>query len=79
VSSVTRRRWLQRTVTALGGLTMGACDRIAESPRVNSTLDWAEEVTATEDRIRAAARGGMRLVEARKQFGYHSLQTREKT
>jgi 4-hydroxy-4-methyl-2-oxoglutarate aldolase len=41
-------------------------------------LDWAEEVTTVEDRIREAARGGMRLVEARKQFGYHSLQTREK-
>jgi len=51
VSSVTRRRWLQRTVTALGGLTMGACDRIAESPRVNSTLDWAEEVNHRVQRV----------------------------
>jgi regulator of RNase E activity RraA len=42
-------------------------------------LDWAEEVTTVEDRIREAARGGMRLVEARKKFGYHSLQTREKS
>jgi regulator of RNase E activity RraA len=41
-------------------------------------LDWAEQVTAVEDKIRAAARGGMRLSEARKQFGYHTLQTREK-
>lgn len=51
MSSVTRRRWLQRTVTALGGLTMGACDRIAESPRVNSTLDWAEEVNHRVQRV----------------------------
>jgi 4-hydroxy-4-methyl-2-oxoglutarate aldolase len=42
-------------------------------------LDWAEQVTAVEDKIRAAARGGMRLSEARKTFGYHSLQTREKS
>jgi len=42
-------------------------------------LDWAEQVTTVEDRIREAARGGMRLVEARKQFGYHTLQTRDKT
>lgn len=51
MSSVTRRRWLQRTVTALGGLTMAACDRIAESPRVNSTLDWAEEVNHRVQRV----------------------------
>ena len=44
----------------------------------DQVLDWAEQVTAVEDKIRAAARGGMRLSEARKQFGYHTLQTREK-
>jgi len=30
---------------------MGACDRIAESPRVNSTLDWAEEVNHRVQRV----------------------------
>jgi DMSO/TMAO reductase YedYZ molybdopterin-dependent catalytic subunit len=51
VSSVTRRRWLQRSLTALGGLTVAACDRIAESPHVNSTLDWAEEVNQRVQRV----------------------------
>lgn len=51
MSSVTRRRWLQRTLTALGGLTVTACDRIAESPRVNSTLGWAEEVNLRVQRV----------------------------
>jgi DMSO/TMAO reductase YedYZ molybdopterin-dependent catalytic subunit len=51
VSSVTRRRWLQRSLTALGGLTVAACDRIAESPHVNSTLDWAEEVNRRVQRV----------------------------
>ena len=51
MSSVTRRRWLQRSLTALGGLTVAACDRIAESPHVNSTLDWAEQVNQRVQRV----------------------------
>jgi 4-hydroxy-4-methyl-2-oxoglutarate aldolase len=39
----------------------------------------AETIEAAEDRIRVAVRGGMRLDDARKQFKYHQLQTREST
>ena len=42
-------------------------------------FDTAEVIEATESRIREAVRGGMRLDEARKQFKYHQLQTREVT
>ena len=42
MSSVTRRHWLQRTLTAAAGLTLAACDRLTGSAGVNSTLDWAE-------------------------------------
>ena len=50
------------------GLVQMSC-----SPDPDANLDKAA------DRVREAARGGMRLVEARKKFGYHTLQTREKT
>ena len=40
-------------------------------------LAAAEEIQAAEEHIRDAVRGGMRLDEARKQFRYHRLQTRQ--
>jgi 4-hydroxy-4-methyl-2-oxoglutarate aldolase len=40
-------------------------------------LDTAEAIEAAEARIREAVRGGLRLDEARRQFNYHQLQTRE--
>jgi regulator of RNase E activity RraA len=43
-----------------------------------AVLAAAEEIQAAEDRIREACRGGMRLDEARAQFKYHQLQTRQK-
>lgn len=43
--------------------------------RVADVLKVAEEIEATEDRIRAAVASGMRLDEARKATGYHTLQT----
>src|ERR1700676_5278288 len=36
----------------------------------------AEEVDHVEDQIRTLVRGGMTLVEARRQLGYHKLQTK---
>jgi len=42
-----------------------------------AVLDTAEAIEVAEEAIRNAVRGGMRLDEARKQFKYHQLQTRE--
>ncbi len=42
-------------------------------------LAAAEEIQEAENAIRKAVRGGMRLDEARKQFKYHTLQTRVKS
>ena len=39
-------------------------------------LAIAEEIDAVESRILAAVKDGMRLVEARRQLGYHQLQTK---
>lgn len=63
-----------------GDIVRGDADGICviQKEFEDQVLDWAEQVTLVEDRIREAARGGMRLVEARKQFGYHTLQTRDK-
>ena len=60
-------------------LLRGDADGVVVIPKAfeDRVLDKAEEVTVVEDRIREAARGGMRLSEARKQFGYHNLQTKK--
>ena len=46
-----RRRWLQRALAAASTVTLGACDKIAQSERVNSTLDWAEGWTHGVQRL----------------------------
>lgn len=51
MSTVTRRNWLKRTLAAIGGLTLSACDRVTESPGVNSTLDWAEALNQRVQRF----------------------------
>lgn len=51
MNALTRRKWLQRALTALGGLTMSACDRLAESQRVNSMLDWGEDLNQRVQRV----------------------------
>jgi 4-hydroxy-4-methyl-2-oxoglutarate aldolase len=43
----------------------------------DEVLRIAERIEAAEARIRDAVKSGMRLDEARKQHGYHKLQTRE--
>ena len=50
-AGVDRRRWLQRALALAGGLALSACDRIAQSDRVNSTLDVAEGWTQHVQRL----------------------------
>ena len=61
-----------------GDLLRGDSDGVVAIPRAHEEeiLRIAEEIDAVEDRIRRAVRGGMTLVEARKQHGYHQLQTK---
>ncbi len=51
MNALTRRKWLQRALIALGGLTSSACDRLAESQRVNSVLDWGEGLNQRVQRV----------------------------
>ena len=44
----------------------------------HKVLQLAQEIEAAEDQIRSAIESGMRLDEARKRFGYHTLQRRAK-
>ncbi|MBZ5580239.1 MAG: hypothetical protein LAP40_27075 [Acidobacteriia bacterium] len=48
-------------------------DRVHHEDEV---LRIAEEIDAVEDRIRRAVQEGKTLTEARKQHGYHQLQTK---
>lgn len=63
-----------------GDLLRGDADGVLVIPRQHegAVLDAAEEIDRAEQRIREAVRSGMRLDEARKQFRYHQLQTRQK-
>lgn len=64
-----------------GDVLRGDADGVIVIPREHedAVLDAAEAIHHAEEAIRAACRGGMRLDEARKQFKYHQLQTREQT
>ena len=64
---------------APGDLLRGDADGVVVLPqsREDEILAIAEETHEAEEHIREAIRGGMRLDEARKQFRYHRLQTRE--
>jgi 4-hydroxy-4-methyl-2-oxoglutarate aldolase len=64
---------------APGDLLRGDADGVIAIPQQHeeAVLVAAEEIQAAEDRIREACRGGMRLDEARRQFKYHTLQTRQ--
>ncbi|MEO6626860.1 MAG: RraA family protein [Burkholderiaceae bacterium] len=65
---------------APGDILCGDADGVVAIPAAfeQRVLDAAEAVEAAESRIREAVRGGMRLDEARQQFKYHQLQTRDK-
>jgi len=59
-----------------GDLLVGDADGVVVVPRarMEEVLAKAMETRALESRILDAALGGMPLTEARKQFGYHTLQ-----
>jgi 4-hydroxy-4-methyl-2-oxoglutarate aldolase len=63
-----------------GDLLRGDADGVVVIPREleDQVLGAAEEIDAAESRIREAVRSGLRLDEARKQFKYHRLQSRQK-
>lgn len=65
---------------AAGDILKGDADGVVVLPRMHEEriLKAAEEIAVTENAIRAACRGGMRLDEARRVHRYHQLQTREK-
>ena len=62
-----------------GDIVRGDADGVVVIPKEHEAkvLDPAEAIEQAENAIREAVRGGMRLDEARKQFRYHQLQTRE--
>ncbi|GAB7546031.1 RraA family protein [Cupriavidus sp. CuC1] len=62
-----------------GDIVRGDADGVVVIPKEHEArvLDTAEAVERAENAIREAVRGGMRLDEARRQFRYHQLQTRE--
>jgi len=64
---------------APGDIIIGDPDGVVVLPQEHEEriLAAAEEIHAAEEHIRAACRGGMRLDEARRQFKYHQLQTRQ--
>jgi len=64
---------------APGDIVRGDADGVVVVPRAHEAgvLDTAEAIEHAEAAIRQAVRGGMRLDEARRQFKYHQLQTRE--
>ncbi|MDP2419371.1 MAG: RraA family protein [Hydrogenophaga sp.] len=64
---------------APGDILKGDTDGVVVIPKEHEdrVLAVAEEIEAAENKIRDTARTGMRLDEARRQFKYHQLQTRE--
>jgi 4-hydroxy-4-methyl-2-oxoglutarate aldolase len=62
-----------------GDILRGDPDGVVVIPKdhEDKVLAIAEEIHEAEGRIRAAVRGGARLDEARRQFKYHQLQTRD--
>ncbi len=64
-----------------GDILRGDADGVVVIPKEHEdqVLAAAEEIEEAENAIRKAVRGGMRLDEARKQFKYHTLQTRMKS
>jgi 4-hydroxy-4-methyl-2-oxoglutarate aldolase len=63
-----------------GDLLRGDADGVLVIPRAHEdqVLDVAEEIDAVEEKIRRAVQEGLTLTEARRQLGYHKLQTRSR-
>lgn len=62
-----------------GDILRGDSDGVIVIPQAHEdeVLAVAEEIDAIEERIRGAVKNGLTLVEARRQHGYHTLQTRK--
>jgi 4-hydroxy-4-methyl-2-oxoglutarate aldolase len=62
-----------------GDIVRGDGDGVVVIPqaREDRLLTIAEEIDGTEEKIRQAVLEGMRLTDARKQYGYHQLQTKK--
>jgi 4-hydroxy-4-methyl-2-oxoglutarate aldolase len=63
---------------APGDILRGDADGVVAIPRQHEAevLATAEGIATAEEAIRNSVRGGKRLDEARKEFGYHHLQTK---
>lgn len=63
---------------APGDILRGDADGVVAIPRQHEAevLAVAEGIATAEEAIRKSVRGGKRLDEARKEFGYHHLQTK---
>ncbi|VVE38190.1 diguanylate cyclase [Pandoraea aquatica] len=63
-----------------GDILRGDADGVIVIPAEHeaAVLDAAEAIDAAERHIREAVRGGKRLDDARKDLGYHQLQTRQR-
>ncbi len=63
---------------APGDILRGDCDGVIVIPRQHEfeVLNAAEDIFAAEEAIRKSVRAGKRLDEARKELGYHRLQTK---
>ncbi len=63
---------------APGDILRGDADGVVAIPRQHEieVLNAAEGIEAAEEAIRKSVRGGKRLDEARKEFGYHHLQSK---
>lgn len=66
---------------APGDLLRGDADGVVVIPREHeqAVIETAEEIAKAEDAIREACRGGATLTEARQQYRYHQLQSKETT
>ena len=63
---------------APGDILRGDADGVVVIPQEHETevLAVSEEIDAAEEAIRKSVRAGKRLSEARKEYGYHKLQTK---
>jgi 4-hydroxy-4-methyl-2-oxoglutarate aldolase len=61
-----------------GDILRGDADGVIVIPKAHESdvLRVAEEIDEVEGKILRAVNGGLRLVEARRQYGYHTLQTK---
>jgi regulator of RNase E activity RraA len=62
-----------------GDILRGDADGVIAIPKAheNEVLTIAEEIDASEEKIRQAVLSGMTLIEARRQHKYHQLQTKK--